>query len=45
MMDTFSQEKGFSVPGVVTGKPIEVGGSLGRSESTGKGASLQFSMR
>ena len=37
MMDTFSQEKGFSVPGVVTGKPIEVGGSLGRSESTGKG--------
>ncbi len=37
MMDTFSQEKGYSVPGVVTGKPIAVGGSLGRAESTGRG--------
>ncbi len=37
MMDTYSQEKGFSVPGVVTGKPIEIGGSLGRAESTGRG--------
>ena len=37
MMDTFSQEKGFAVPGVVTGKPIEIGGSLGRNESTGRG--------
>jgi glutamate dehydrogenase (NAD(P)+) len=37
MMDTFSQERGFAVPGVVTGKPIEVGGSLGRAESTGLG--------
>jgi glutamate dehydrogenase (NAD(P)+) len=37
MMDTFSQEQGFSVPGVVTGKPVEVGGSLGRNESTGRG--------
>lgn len=37
MMDTYSQEKGFAVPGVVTGKPIEIGGSLGRSESTGRG--------
>ena len=37
MMDTFSQEKGFAIPGVVTGKPIEIGGSLGRSESTGRG--------
>ncbi|MCM2277300.1 MAG: Glu/Leu/Phe/Val dehydrogenase [Oligoflexia bacterium] len=37
MMDTFSQEKGFAVPGVVTGKPIEIGGSLGRAESTGRG--------
>ncbi len=37
MMDTFSQEKGFAVPGVVTGKPIELGGSLGRAESTGRG--------
>ena len=37
MMDTFSQNRGFSVPGVVTGKPIEIGGSLGRNESTGRG--------
>jgi glutamate dehydrogenase (NAD(P)+) len=37
MMDTFSQERGFAVPGVVTGKPIEIGGSLGRAESTGRG--------
>src|SRR3954471_13137600 len=37
MMDTFSQEKGFAIPGVVTGKPIEIGGSLGRAESTGRG--------
>jgi glutamate dehydrogenase (NAD(P)+) len=29
--------KGYTVPGVVTGKPISVGGSLGRAESTGKG--------
>ncbi|PIP95209.1 MAG: glutamate dehydrogenase [Bdellovibrio sp. CG12_big_fil_rev_8_21_14_0_65_39_13] len=36
-MDTYSQIKGFAVPGVVTGKPISVGGSLGRTESTGKG--------
>ena len=31
MMDTFSQEKGFAIPGVVTGKPVEIGGSLGPS--------------
>jgi glutamate dehydrogenase (NAD(P)+) len=37
MMDTFSQERGFAIPGVVTGKPIEIGGSLGRHESTGRG--------
>jgi glutamate dehydrogenase/leucine dehydrogenase len=37
MMDTYSQEKGFAIPGVVTGKPIEIGGSLGRNESTGRG--------
>lgn len=37
MMDTFSQERGFAIPGVVTGKPIEIGGSLGRAESTGVG--------
>lgn len=37
LMDTFSQEKGFAIPGVVTGKPVEIGGSLGRAESTGRG--------
>lgn len=37
IMDTYSQVTGFAVPGVVTGKPIVVGGSLGRAESTGKG--------
>lgn len=37
MMDTFSQEKGYTIPGVVTGKPVEVGGSLGRAEATGRG--------
>lgn len=36
-MDTYSQIKGYTVPGVVTGKPIIIGGSLGRAESTGKG--------
>lgn len=37
MMDTYSQQKGFAVPGVVTGKPIEIGGSLGRRDATGRG--------
>ncbi len=37
MMDTYSQQKGHAVPGVVTGKPIEIGGSLGRREATGRG--------
>ena len=37
IMDTYSQEKGYSVPGVVTGKPISVGGSEGRGEATGRG--------
>jgi len=37
IMDTYSQQKGHSVPGVVTGKPIEIGGSLGRKEATGRG--------
>lgn len=40
IMDTYSMFKGYTVPGVVTGKPIEVGGSLGRSEATGKGVSI-----
>jgi glutamate dehydrogenase (NAD(P)+) len=37
IMDTYSQQKGFTVPGVVTGKPVEIGGSLGRKEATGRG--------
>ena len=37
MMDTYSMGKGHSVPGVVTGKPLEIGGSLGRAESTSRG--------
>lgn len=36
-MDTYSQLNGYTIPGVVTGKPIAIGGSLGRAESTGKG--------
>lgn len=37
IMDTYSQHKGFAVPGVVTGKPVAVGGTLGRREATGRG--------
>ena len=37
MMDTYSQQRGYAVPGVVTGKPICIGGSLGREEATGRG--------
>jgi glutamate dehydrogenase (NAD(P)+) len=37
MMDTYSMTQGKSVPGVVTGKPIIVGGSAGRREATGRG--------
>jgi glutamate dehydrogenase/leucine dehydrogenase len=37
IMDTYSSLKGYSVPGVVTGKPIAVGGSLGRNEATAQG--------
>lgn len=36
-MDTFSQINGYAAHGVVTGKPISVGGSLGREEATGRG--------
>ena len=37
MMDTYSMTQGKSVPGVVTGKPLIVGGSVGRREATGRG--------
>jgi glutamate dehydrogenase (NAD(P)+) len=38
MMDTYSMHVGHTVPGVVTGKPISLGGSQGRAEATGRGA-------
>ena len=37
MMDTYSMHKGYSVPGVVTGKPLSIGGSVGRTDATGHG--------
>jgi glutamate dehydrogenase (NAD(P)+) len=36
-MDTYSMHKGYSVPAVVTGKPVAIGGSLGRVDATGRG--------
>jgi glutamate dehydrogenase (NAD(P)+) len=38
IMDTVSMHRGYSVPGVVTGKPIAIGGSVGRADATGQGA-------
>ncbi len=40
IMDTYSMHQGHSVPGVVTGKPVEIGGTLGRREATGRGVSF-----
>ncbi len=37
MMDTYSMHMGYTVPGIVTGKPVSLHGSLGRRESTGRG--------
>jgi len=37
IMDTYSMQKGRTIPGVVTGKPIEIGGSVGRADATGTG--------
>ncbi len=37
IMDTYSQEVGYAQPGVVTGKPVEICGSLGRAGATGLG--------
>src|SRR5207248_6163072 len=37
IMDTFSMNKGYSVPSVVTGKPVSIGGSLGRGGATSRG--------
>jgi glutamate dehydrogenase (NAD(P)+)/glutamate dehydrogenase (NADP+) len=40
MMDTYSMNVGHAVPGVVTGKPISIGGSLGREMATGRGVMI-----
>jgi len=37
IVDTYSMNKGYMVPGVVTGKPLALGGSRGRREATGRG--------
>jgi glutamate dehydrogenase (NAD(P)+) len=37
IMDTYSQHKGHAVPEIVTGKPVAIGGTLGRREATGRG--------
>src|SRR5574341_2452108 len=37
VMDTYSQHKGHAVPEIVTGKPVAIGGTLGRREATGRG--------
>src|SRR3712207_2576679 len=39
-MDTISMNRGYTVPAVVTGKPIDVFGSLGRTDATGRGVSI-----
>jgi glutamate dehydrogenase (NAD(P)+) len=40
IMDTYSMHRGYSVPAVVTGKPLAVGGSEGRNEATGRGVMI-----
>jgi len=40
IMDTYSMQKGYSVPAVVTGKPVSMGGSLGRSEAPGRSVAI-----
>src|SRR5690606_32375197 len=43
MMDTYSMNVGNTVTGVVTGKPVSLGGSLGRAEATGRGVFVMAS--
>lgn len=43
IVDTFSAHAGHNVPAVVTGKPVVIGGSLGRREATGRGVSYLIS--
>jgi len=43
IMDTYSMHRGYSTPAVVTGKPLEIGGSEGRNEATARGT--QFNIR
>jgi glutamate dehydrogenase/leucine dehydrogenase len=45
IFDTYSMNKGHSVLGVVTGKPLTIGGSLGREEATARGALLRAAVR
>src|SRR5262249_47204178 len=40
IMDTFSMHHGYSIPAVVTGKPLNIGGSEGRMEATGRGVAI-----
>jgi glutamate dehydrogenase (NAD(P)+) len=40
IMDTVSMHSGYSIPSTVTGKPIVIGGSVGRSDATGRGVAL-----
>ena len=40
MMDTYSVYEGYTIPEVVTGKPVEIGGTPGRIEATGRGVSI-----
>ena len=43
LMDTYSMHTGYTVPSIVTGKPVSLGGSLGRREATGRGVAYLVS--
>jgi glutamate dehydrogenase (NAD(P)+) len=42
IMDTYSMQRGYSTPAVVTGKPVAIGGSQGRLEATGRGVAIML---